>query len=298
MKGERILGVHTTSGNLVPLASTPPSLSSAKTSWNGITLELHHLPPSESPELCLQQHSISIQLANPFQIDWRVAGGKLHTSYVRKGDVGIIVKGTPTQARWYKDIKFIILSLDDNLLNIIAEEIVNNDSWEICSKRGIRDSQILHLGMALKVEVEAGCPSGKTYGESIATALSAHLLKHYSIAGRLIPESDIHLPERQLHLVISYINDNLAQELSLAKLSTLIQMSTYSFCRWFKSVMGFSPHQYIIYCRLEKAKLLLSHTRLPIVEIALDVGCSSQSNFTALFRKQIGMTPKAYRENF
>ncbi|MDZ8222503.1 helix-turn-helix transcriptional regulator [Nostoc sp. ChiVER01] len=60
--------------------------------------------------------------------------------------------------------------------------------------------------------------------------------------------------------------------------------------------MGLSPHQYVIQCRIEQAKFLLTSTQLPIIEIALQVGCSSQSNFTTLFRKHIGITPKAYRE--
>ncbi|MEH1913155.1 helix-turn-helix transcriptional regulator [Nostoc sp.] len=73
-------------------------------------------------------------------------------------------------------------------------------------------------------------------------------------------------------------------------------MNSYSFCRWFKRLIGLSPHQYVIQCRIERAKFLLTYTQLPIIEIALQVGCSSQSNFTTLFRQHIGITPKAYRE--
>jgi AraC family transcriptional regulator len=60
--------------------------------------------------------------------------------------------------------------------------------------------------------------------------------------------------------------------------------------------MGISPHQYVIKCRIERAKFLLSYSQFPIIEIALKVGCSSQSNFTTIFRKYVGITPKAYRE--
>ena len=60
--------------------------------------------------------------------------------------------------------------------------------------------------------------------------------------------------------------------------------------------MGLSPHQYVIKCRIERAKFLLTYTQLPILEIALQVGCYGQSNFTTLFRKHIGITPKAYRK--
>ncbi|WP_375505504.1 helix-turn-helix domain-containing protein [uncultured Nostoc sp.] len=149
--------------------------------------------------------------------------------------------------------------------------------------------------MALKAELEAGCPSGKLYGESVAIALAAHLLKTYSGTRQLIA-FEVNLSKRQLREVIDYIYDNLALELTLVELASLVNMSSYSFCRWFKALMGLSPHQYVIQCRIERAKFLLTYTQLAIIEIALQVGCSSQSNFTTLFRKHIGITPKAYRE--
>ncbi|MEH1870274.1 AraC family transcriptional regulator [Nostoc sp.] len=147
--------------------------------------------------------------------------------------------------------------------------------------------------MALKAELEAGCPSGKLYGESVAIALAAHLLKTYSGTRQPIAEFEVNLSKRQLREVINYIYDNLALELTLVELASLVNMSSYSFCRWFKRLMGLSPHQYVIQCRIERAKFLLTYTQLPIIEIALQVGCSSQSNFTTLFRKHIRITPKA-----
>ena len=46
--------------------------------------------------------------------------------------------------------------------------------------------------------------------------------------------------------------------------------------------------------RLERAKLLLSTRRVPLVEIALAVGFQDQSQFTAAFKRRIGITPGAY----
>ncbi|MGH8071780.1 MAG: helix-turn-helix domain-containing protein [Candidatus Entotheonellia bacterium] len=52
----------------------------------------------------------------------------------------------------------------------------------------------------------------------------------------------------------------------------------------------------MITCRIDRAKQLLTETMLPLSEVGLQVGCTDQSYFTALFRKQVGMTPKAYRD--
>lgn len=294
MVSQRLSAIETSSGNLIPVAYKPPINANAA-NWEDISVEQHHLPAFESPEICLQQHTIAIQLGSSYQIDWRLAGGKLHTTQMRKGLIGITPKGIPTQARWFENVDFILISLNSNLFNKVASDSIDCDSIEIIPQRGVDDSQIFHLGMALQSEITAGCPSGNVFAESIASALAVRILKNYSLANTNISESKIELSQQQLQQVIDYINDNLALKLSLEKLAVLVNMSSYNFCRWFKQRMGISPHQYIIQCRIQRAKFLLAYTKLPLVEIALNIGCSSQTNFTVLFRKHIGVTPKAYR---
>jgi hypothetical protein len=63
-----------------------------------------------------------------------------------------------------------------------------------------------------------------------------------------------------------------------------------------KGDISITPNGLLAQGRIERAKILLAENKLPLVEIGYRVGCSSQSNFTALFRKHVGITPKAYRE--
>lgn len=297
MVSKRLSAIEIASGNLVPVAYKPPIISSAS-NWRDISVEQHHLPAFESPEICLQQHSISIQLGSSYQIDWRLAGGKLHSTQMRKGQIGITPKGIPTQARWFQDVDFLLISLNSDIFHKVLGDSINCDSIEIIPQRGVDDSQIFYLGMTLQAEITAGCPSGNTFAESIASALAVRILKNYSLVNSDISESEIQLSQKELQKVIDYINDNLALKLSLDRLANLVNMSSYNFCRWFKKSMGISTHQYIIQCRIKRAKFLLAYTNLPIVEIALNIGCSSQTNFTVLFRKHMGITPKAYRNQF
>ncbi|MGB6297186.1 MAG: AraC family transcriptional regulator [Rivularia sp. (in: cyanobacteria)] len=294
MVSERLSAIEIKSGNLIPVAYKPPIITSAS-NWKDISVEQHHLPAFESPEICLQQHSISIQLGSNYQIDWRLAGGKLHTTQMRKGEIGITPKGIPTQARWFQDVDFLLISLNSDVFHKVIGDSIDCNSIEIIPQRGVDDSQIFHLGMALKGEITAECPSGNIFAESIANALAIRILKNYSVDNSKIYESEIELSQQQIQQVIDYIHDNLALKLSLNELASLVNMSTYNFCRWFKNAIGISPHQYIIQCRIKRAKFLLAYTKLPLVEIALNIGCSSQTNFTVLFRKHIGITPKAYR---
>jgi AraC-like DNA-binding protein len=62
-----------------------------------------------------------------------------------------------------------------------------------------------------------------------------------------------------------------------------------------KYATGRTPQRYVLERRMARAKQLLAETELPLIAIGPRVGYPDQSYFTALFRKHVGMTPKAYR---
>ena len=72
-------------------------------------------------------------------------------------------------------------------------------------------------------------------------------------------------------------------------------MSSSYFTRLFKQATGETPHQYVVRCRIALAKHLLAETDLSLSAIGLQVGYADQSHFTALFRRHVGTTPRAYR---
>ncbi len=132
--------------------------------------------------------------------------------------------------------------------------------------------------------------------ESLRNLLAVHLLRNYTeIAEKPVVEETI-LGAFKLKQVQDYIEENLAEGLALEQLAALIPMSQFHFARAFKAAVGTSPHRYVTQRRMERAKVLLSVTKLSLAEIAYRVGFSNQSHFTAQFRKATGGTPKQYRE--
>jgi AraC family transcriptional regulator len=75
-----------------------------------------------------------------------------------------------------------------------------------------------------------------------------------------------------------------------------VQMSYFHFSRAFKQSMGMTPTNYIAERRIERAKKYMQETDLPISEIALRAGFSSQSHFTTCFRRLAGVTPRSFRQ--
>jgi AraC-like DNA-binding protein len=74
-------------------------------------------------------------------------------------------------------------------------------------------------------------------------------------------------------------------------------MPARTFRRRFHAMVGRSPHQYLIDCRIEHAKEMLGGTELPIKTIAGQLGYRDVSFFTRQFRMITGVAPAAYRRS-
>jgi AraC-like DNA-binding protein len=68
-----------------------------------------------------------------------------------------------------------------------------------------------------------------------------------------------------------------------------------NFIRIFKKTYRQTPHQYLVFVRLEKAKMLLQ-SAIPITEACYACGFESIPSFTTLFKKTTGLTPSEYRQ--
>jgi AraC family transcriptional regulator len=87
----------------------------------------------------------------------------------------------------------------------------------------------------------------------------------------------------------------LSEDISLDELATEAQLSPFHFARMFKQSLGVPPRVYLTRLRLERACELLEKTDLPVTEIALEVGYSSNQVLARVFLKHQRMSPSDYR---
>jgi AraC family transcriptional regulator len=99
----------------------------------------------------------------------------------------------------------------------------------------------------------------------------------------------------QRRVVVDYIEEHLAEQISLASLAQLGRLSPHYFCRAFKQSFGMPPHRYHNSRRIERAKALLARPVSSVTTIGFTVGFGETSSFSAAFRKTTGSTPTAYR---
>ena len=121
-------------------------------------------------------------------------------------------------------------------------------------------------------------------------------MRHLSSSGPADPNRGGVLAKPKLRAVLEYIHEHLDAELCLDRLAGLAHLSPYHFARLFKNSTGLPPHQYVIARRIERAKeLLRERERLPLAEVAAEVGFACQSHFTRHFKRLVGVTPKRFR---
>ncbi len=92
-----------------------------------------------------------------------------------------------------------------------------------------------------------------------------------------------------------YMDNNFDETLDLASISQQAYFSPYHFHRLFTTIYRKTPHQYLTWKRLEKAKLLLEKEGLSITEVCNSVGFESLGSFSTLFKKESGFAPQYYR---
>ncbi|MBD2083438.1 AraC family transcriptional regulator [Trichocoleus sp. ST-U3] len=258
-----------------------------------LQVEHHHQPANRESECCLPNYLLSIHLGQPIQLE-RTIDGRRSSDLLAEGDIMITPPYLHRKLFWDTDAEFLLLRLEPKLFASAVYESADANHIQIVPQPKICDPLIQQIGLALKAELEIDGLSDRLYAESMANALTVHLLRHYSTRRREIQACSGRLPSHKLQQAIDYIQAHLAEDVSLEAIATELGMSQYHFARLFKQSTGYSPYQYVIKRRIERAQELMMQEQHSIANIALKVGFTSQSQFGRHFKHLTGVTPKQF----
>jgi AraC family transcriptional regulator len=266
---------------------------------DGLALQLRSDPAGvlEVPEL--QSVLVAIHVGGAAKVSCR-RGGESHSGSAVHGDIDIIP--ALTSSRWEihdQNDTALILSLPPSLLDTVAEEHgFDSRRLEIRNRFQIRDAQLENICWALKAEMEANYPSGRLYTDSLAVSVASRLVTTHSSIAQPRAAQNGGLGGRRLKQTLAYIEDNLSDDLSLARIAAITGISASHFKTLFRESAGVPVHQYVIQRRIDRAKDLLMQDKLSIAEIALATGFSHQSHLARHMRRSVGLSPRAMKRLF
>lgn len=160
----------------------------------------------------------------------------------------------------------------------------------------VRDPLLEQLARALGNELAEGFAHGPLYSEQLLLTTAVQLVCGYSPSRRTRRVSTRGgLPGAAVRRVQDLVRSRLGEDLRLRDLAGTTGLSEYHFCRAFKESTGLAPFQFVTRQRVEEAKRRLRETSRSVLEIAIDVGYQSPSQFSRVFRRHVGLTPTAYR---
>jgi AraC family transcriptional regulator len=280
----------------------PPLLTSSKSGWSSVHLAHFRQPAWELPKFYNLQHIVIIPcmrqtITAEFILDGRLQEMQYHPNDYLYNSIEIFPAELCSKICWDKEVEFTQFYLEPTFVSHIAHEAIDPDRVEIQFEPKISDPLIYQICLALRSDLENDGIGDRFYSDSMATALSAHLLRHYSTRKHKIREHEDGLSKYRLMQAIEYINDHLSvKKLSLASIATELHMSQFYFCRLFKQSTGMTPHQYLTQQRIERAKQLLRLPELTITRISEDCGFANQSHFAKYFRLRTGVSPQQFRK--
>jgi AraC-like DNA-binding protein len=167
--------------------------------------------------------------------------------------------------------------------------------FELVSKDGKQMSavfvRVVNLLMSASRELEHSQEAAKTTIHRAASLLQAQM--RYDRPER--QEQSLALLAWQMRQVETYIDEHLDQQILVANLSELLDLSEAHFSRAFRLAYGEPPHAYIVRRRVELAAQLMLASHEPLSEIALKCGFHDQAHLSKQFRQLTGETPAAWR---
>jgi len=208
-----------------PKNELPQILAQGRTT-DGVAFQLRKDPPGvlDVPEL--ENVLISIHLGAPTEMSCRRDGKRFRGTAVH-GDIDIIPARTPSRWEMHdENDTALLLSLPVKLLHAIAEESgMDAKKLEIRNRFQVRDSELQTLSWAVKREMEAGYPSGRFYMQGLALAVASRLIARHSSAAKPMVERAEGLSGHRLKQVLAFIEEQLAEDLSVDQIAAVAGVS-------------------------------------------------------------------------
>ena len=245
---------------------------------------VEHEHESKTPS---QRHIVSLALSvSKLRLSTRSA--IIFDGLIPSGTIYISVPGQQLTARFTPPFDFLHFHVENSFLR---EEGIPLEAGAF-SHRGetqlFRDPLMEALGRSL-IDSEGGCHP--QYIASIGRAIATRTMMRSPNQ-----KGCCKMPKWRLRRLEEYLATNIERSISLQDMASVVGLSRMHFAAQFRAATGFRPHEYLLMKRIEQAKIVMSETSLPLIEVAFSVGFSAQAHFSTVFKRFTGKSPAQWKQ--
>lgn len=95
---------------------------------------------------------------------------------------------------------------------------------------------------------------------------------------------------------MTYMQQHYDRDIKVEDIAAAVNLHPSYLHRVFKANQGITLLEYLTNLRVEKSKMLLANTDIPIIDVSEYVGINSRQYFTYVFKRNTGITPQAFRK--
>ena len=213
-------------------------------------------------------------------------------------DAGLIGLCPPRSEYWVGacDMKHITMTISDEALMAAADD--GERRIELRLERELVDPRLRALATAVDVERIAGFPSGRLFLVSIEQALARALVVGYAVRDYSVRVYRGGLSPARLRKIQELVQEKIDEDLSLEEMARAVGLSAAHFSQVFRNSTGQTPHQCLLWYRVQKAKEMLRSAEGRVLDVAIACGFKTQQHFARVFRQMCGASPTEYRYDF
>jgi AraC family transcriptional regulator len=254
--------------------------------WDRISVGI--IDRAEDESKCANSYHRLTYFLTDFEGTIQADGAPEQTCRLRRGTFAFRPRGETVHLKLTAGRYIRILQCHDTYASLGSGVI------RLAPRCGLSDPLVSQIVLSIAKEIAGGFLD-HILVESLNTALAVQLTRLCGDPTHALLALSNGLSRERLYRVYEYVEGHLGSRLTLTDLASATGLSPYHFSRSFKQAAGIGPWRYVMQRRLERAKILMRQSDRSLALIAQEVGFADQSHLTAVFRREMGLTPGQFR---
>jgi AraC family transcriptional regulator len=270
---------------------------SQEAGWRSLYGAILEEVPFSATEPAIRHPFLIYHLSRPTEVSRKIEGARKEKALLGPRRICLTPGETITEWQHAGHPEILQVYLRQSIFEQAVSEMYGCDrsAAELVPRFGMLDPLLEQLAITIASALRDGTAEDGLYIDTLAQMIAVHLARQHSTRSRANRISMPNIVGWKIRRLIDFIEQNLDGDLTLEAMAAEVIVSPLYLPRAFKAAVGQSPHQYVLTRRIERAKELLRSTDMPVVDVALASGFSSQSHLSNWFVRLVGVSPAMYR---